>query len=176
MIASVLGVSDARAAAVAAEYPLDAYPDAATSPSARWSPTPTSPARRCRSTGGPPGACRRSRYQFDDGTAPPLFTGPPFHPIATHASEIQYLFDQPNAPHAAPLNATQEALASQMRAAWTAFAAKGSPSTSSVPWPSFNAGSKVLSLHSPQPHGRHELRRRPPLRVLGRQLTPSTTQ
>ena len=45
----------------------------------------------------------------------------------------------------------QEALAQKMRAAWTAFAEKGSPSTAAVPWPSFNAGPNVLSLRSPQP-------------------------
>ena len=56
-----------------------------------------------------------------------------------------------NAPHPATLNASQEGLAQQMRAAWTAFARNDNPSTSSVPWPTFNTGSKVLSHHSPQP-------------------------
>ena len=149
VIASVLGVSDARAAAVAALYPFDAYPDGNVALSVLVSDAnfacPAEQVDRWTSARVP-----TYGYQFDDGTAPPIFTGP-FYPIATHASEIQYLFGQPNAPHAAPLDATQEGLASQMRAAWTAFAAKGSPSTSSVPWPSFNAGSKVLSLHPPQP-------------------------
>src|SRR5262249_12183551 len=89
-------------------------------------------------------------YQFDDGSAPPIFTGP-FYPIATHTSEIQYLLGQPHAQFPPPPTPTQQGRASRLRPAWTAFAAKGSPSTGAVPWPSFNAGSKVLSLHSPQP-------------------------
>jgi len=90
-------------------------------------------------------------YEFDDGTAPPIFAGPGFPPVATHSSEIQYLFDQPNAPHATPLNADQEALAASMRRAWTNFAATGNPSAAAVPWPSINMSSNVLSLVQPQP-------------------------
>jgi para-nitrobenzyl esterase len=150
VIASVLGVSDTRAAAAADLYPIRAYPDANVALSTLVSDAnfacPAEQVDRWTSSRVP-----TYGYQFDDGSAPPIFTGSPFYPIATHSSEIQYLLGQPNAPHAAPLDAIQEALASQMRAAWTAFAAQGSPSTSSVPWPSFNTGSKVLSLHSPQP-------------------------
>jgi carboxylesterase type B len=90
-------------------------------------------------------------YEFDDGTAPPIFAGPGFPPVATHSSEIQYLFDQPNAPHATPLNADQEVLAASMRRAWTNFAATGNPSAAAVPWPSINMSSNVLSLVQPQP-------------------------
>jgi para-nitrobenzyl esterase len=150
VIASVLGVSASRAAAAAALYPIGAYPDANVALSVLVSDAsfacPAAQVDRWTSPRVP-----TYGYQFDDGSAPPIFTGSPFYPIATHSSEIQYLFDQPNAPHPAALDPTQEALAQQMRAAWTAFAAKGSPSTSSVPWPSSNAGSNVLSLHSPQP-------------------------
>jgi para-nitrobenzyl esterase len=89
-------------------------------------------------------------YEFDDDTAPQLFAGPKLPPIATHSSEIQYLFDQPNAPFAATLNPTQDALAASMRAAWANFAASGDPASAAVPWPSFNIGSEVLSLATPQ--------------------------
>jgi para-nitrobenzyl esterase len=150
VIASVLGVSAARAAAVAAQYPLAAYPvpvlalstlvsDANFACTAlqvdRWT------ARHVRTFG----------YQFDDNTAPQIFAGPGFPPIATHSSEIQYLFDQPNAPFAAPLDAVQNALATSMRHAWAKFAATGRPETAAVPWSSFNRSAAVLSLHSPQP-------------------------
>jgi para-nitrobenzyl esterase len=149
-IASVLGVSAARASAIAAEYPLSAYPAAVLALSVlvsdanfacpafqvdRWV------AKRVPTFG----------YEFDDDTSPQIFAGPALPPIATHSSEIQYLFDQPNAKYATTLNATQEALAVSMRAAWTNFAANGNPSSAAVPWPSFNTGSKVLSLASPQP-------------------------
>jgi para-nitrobenzyl esterase len=149
-IASVLGVSQARAAAAAALYPLDAFPDARVALSALVSDAnfacPAEQVDRWTSARVPTYA-----YQFDDGTAPPIFTGSPFFPIATHSSEIQYLFGQPNAPHPATLDPTQEELAQKMRAAWSTFAGTGSPSTTSVPWPSFNSGPNVLSLRSPQP-------------------------
>jgi para-nitrobenzyl esterase len=90
-------------------------------------------------------------YEFDDGTAPPLFAGPHFFPIATHSSEIQYLFDQPNAPFPSALNHDQEALAANMRRAWANFAAAGNPASAATPWPAFNGTSDVLSLVEPQP-------------------------
>jgi para-nitrobenzyl esterase len=71
--------------------------------------------------------------------------------VATHSSELQYLFDQPNAPVPGTLTADQEALAASMRAAWAHFAARGDPSSAAVPWPSFNDGAHVLSLVPPQP-------------------------
>ena len=109
-------------------------------------------------------------YEFDDGTAPPIFAGPGFPPIATHSSEIQYLFDQPNAPYATPLNADQEALARSMRTAWTDFAANGNPSAAGVRWPSFTTRSAVLSLGVAATTARAELRPDTPLRVLGRRM------
>ena len=97
MIASVLGVSAARAAAIAAEYPLAAYPAPVVALSIlvsdanfacpalqvdRWTP------RRV-----PTFALRVRRRQRAAAVR-----GPTLPPIATHSSEIQYLFDQPNAP------------------------------------------------------------------------------
>jgi len=89
--------------------------------------------------------------EFDDDTSPQIFAGPDLPTIATHSSEIQYLFDQPNAPYATPLSPPQEALAAGMRTAWANFAANGDPTSAAVPWPSFNAGGGVLSLASPRP-------------------------
>jgi para-nitrobenzyl esterase len=151
VIASVLGVSAARAAAIAAEYPFSSYPPPgffalSTIVSDANFACPALQVDRWTSTRAPTFA-----YEFDDGTAPPLFAGPGFLPIATHSSEIQYLFDQPNAPHPASLNPSQEALAASMRTAWTKFAAIGNPSTAAVPWPSINMSSNVLSLVQPQP-------------------------
>jgi para-nitrobenzyl esterase len=156
VIASVLGVSAGRASAIAAEYPPGAYP----------APTPDFSALLALSTlvSDANFACPALQvdqwtarrvptfaYEFDDDTSPQIFAGPDLPPIATHSSEIQYVFDQPNAPHATALNPTQEALAASMRAAWASFATTGDPASAAVPWPSFNAGSNVLSLASPQP-------------------------
>jgi len=150
IIASVLGVSAARASQVAAKYPLAAYPLAQFALSAVVSDSNFA----CTALQVDQWTSRKVptyAYEFDDGTAPPIFAGPGFPPVATHSSEIQYLFDQPNAKYAQPLDATQEALATKMRTAWVRFAAKGGPASSSVPWPSFNTTSSVLGLASPKP-------------------------
>jgi para-nitrobenzyl esterase len=152
-IASVLGVSAARASAIAAQYPLAAFP----APYAGILALSTllsdanfaCPALQVDDWVS--GSAPTFGYEFDDGTAPPLFAGPGFFPIATHSSEIQYLFDQPNAPYATALNPDQEALAASMRQAWANFAADGNPTSAADPWPAFNGTSDVLSLVEPQP-------------------------
>jgi para-nitrobenzyl esterase len=151
VIASVLGVPAARASAVAAEYPLSAYPAAILALSTLVADAnfacPALQVDRWTAARHVP----TFAYQFNDDTAPQIFAGPDLPPIATHSSEIQYLLDQPNAPFATTLNAGQQQLAASMRAAWANFAAGGDPSSSAVPWPSFNVGSAVLSLVQPQP-------------------------
>jgi para-nitrobenzyl esterase len=87
-------------------------------------------------------------YEFDDDTAPPRYA--PI-PVATHSSEIQYLFDLPNAPLPGELNAQQAQLSEAMRTAWASFAANGDPSTDTLPWPSFNSDAHGIKLVSPQP-------------------------
>jgi para-nitrobenzyl esterase len=150
VIASVLGVSAIRASAIAAEYPLTAYPAAILALSVLVSDAnfacPALQVDRWTARRVPTFA-----YQFDDDTAPQLFAGPDLPPIATHSSEIQYLFDQPNAPFPATLNTTQEKLADSMRAAWANFAASGDPTSAAAPWPRFNAAAAVLSLATPRP-------------------------
>jgi para-nitrobenzyl esterase len=158
VIASVLGVSAARASSIAAAYPPSAYP----------APTPDLSTLVALSTlvSDANFACPALQvdrwtsarvptfaYEFDDDTAPQIFAGPELGPVATHSSEIQYLLDQPNALFATPLNPTQEALAASMRTAWANFAASGDPGSAAVPWPSFTGGSNsdVLSLTTPQP-------------------------
>ncbi len=147
-IAGVLGVSTDRAAAIAAEYPLDAYPSPDVALSTLVSDAnfacPALQVDRWTSTHVPTFA-----YQFDDDRAPERFA--PLPPAATHSSEIQYIFDQPNAPIPGTLNADQQVLAASMRAAWASFAANGDPSTPSLAWPSFNQGEQVMSLVPPEP-------------------------
>jgi para-nitrobenzyl esterase len=150
VIASVLGVSATRASAIAAEYPPAAYPAGVIALSTLVSDANFAcPALQLDRWTAP--SVPTFAYQFNDDTAPQIFAGPMFPPIATHSAEIQYLFDQPNAPYAAPLNATQDTLAASMRRAWANFAAIGNPTSAAVPWPSFNTTSDVLSLQSPQP-------------------------
>jgi para-nitrobenzyl esterase len=148
-IASVLGVSDARAAAIAAEYPPGASADLAFSTlvaDANFA-CPALQLDRWTASRVPTYA-----YQFNDDHAS-VNVAPPgkLPPIATHGTELPYLFDQPNAPYPATLTAAQQALAASMRAAWANFAASGNPSTRALPWPSFADGAQVMSLVPPQP-------------------------
>ena len=151
VIASALGVSDARAAAIAAEYPLDTFP----TPSAAFSALVGDANFACTALQLDRWTSARAptfAYEFNDDAAPQRYAPPgAVAPVATHSSELQYLFDLPNAPVPGTLNAGQEALAASMRAAWTSFAANGDPSTAGVPWPSVTDGTRVMSLVAPQP-------------------------
>jgi para-nitrobenzyl esterase len=146
-IKGTLGVSDARAAAIAAEYPTSSYPlpvvalsavvgDANFACTARQVDQWTS------------GRVPTFAYEFNDDAAPARYA--PL-PEATHASELPYLFDLPNAPLQVPLSGDQQQLAATMRAAWAHFAASGDPSTRATPWPSFRRDGRGLSLVTPQP-------------------------
>ena len=151
-ITQALGVTSTRAAAIAAEYPLSAYPspDIALSllvSDASFACPALQTDRTIAAAGVPVYA-----YQFNDDHAP-VNIAPPMAlpPLSTHGTELPYLFDQPNAPFPATLSADQQTLAATMRAAWAGFAASGSPSSRSLSWPSFSAGAKALSLVPPQP-------------------------
>ena len=147
-IKPTLGVSDARAAAIAAEYPTSSYPFPAIALSAL--------------VGDANFACTARQvdqwtsarvptfaYEFNDDAAPARYARG--IPVATHGSELPYLFDLPNAPIQDPFEPGQQQLAASMRAAWARFAATGDPSTPTLRWPSFRQGGRGLSLVPPQP-------------------------
>jgi para-nitrobenzyl esterase len=145
-IAQALGVSPARAAAIAAEYPLSAYPNPVVAFSLLVSDASFAcPAlqvdRQTAARGVPTYA-----YQFNDDNAPVNIVGASLG-LSTHGTELPYLFDQPNAPFPVTLSLTpgQQALAASMRTDWASFAGTGNPSSRALPWPSFN-GTRVLSL------------------------------
>jgi para-nitrobenzyl esterase len=155
-IAAVLGVSTDRAAAIAAEYPPSAYPPSAFSTSADAAVSalvgdanfacPALQVDRQASARVPTFA-----YEFNDDNEPQPYTPPGFITVATHESELPYLFDLPNAPfHPAP-SPDQQTLAASMRAAWVNFAATGNPATAALPWPAFGDSQQMLSLVPPQP-------------------------
>jgi para-nitrobenzyl esterase len=155
-IAAVLGVSAARAAAIAAEYPPSAYPPSAFSSSEDVALSAL--------VGDANFACPALQidqetsarvptyaYEFNDDNAPQPYTPPSFITVATHESELPYLFNLPNAPfHPAP-SADQQTLAASMRTAWVNFAATGTPATAALPWPAFGNSQQMLSLVPPQP-------------------------
>jgi para-nitrobenzyl esterase len=141
-IAQALGVSAARAAAIANEYPLSAYPNSVVAFSLLVSDAsfacPALQVDRWTAARGVP----TYAYQFNDDNAPVNILGFSLG-LATHGAELPYLFDQPNTP--VTLNADQQALAASMRTDWASFAGTGNPSSRALPWPSFN-GTRVLSL------------------------------
>ena len=148
-IAQALGVSDKRAAAIANEYPLSAYPNPVVAFSLLVSDAsfacPALQVDRWTAVRGVP----TYAYQFNDDNAP-LNILPPDKQhlgLSTHGTELPYLFDQPNAPFPVTRTLTpdQQALAASMRTDWASFAATGNPSSRALPWPSFN-GTRVLSL------------------------------
>ena len=145
-IAAVLGVSAERAAAIAAEYPPGASPDAALS-------TLVADANfACPALQIDQETARQVptfAYEFNDDSAPNPYS-PPLG-VATHESELPYLFHLPNAPNQTPLHPDQQTLAASMRAAWVNFAATGSPATAALPWPAFGGSQQMLSLVPPQP-------------------------
>jgi len=145
-IARALGVTGARAAAIAAEYPIGAYP----SPDVAFSLLVSDASFACPALQVDRWTAARVptyAYQFNDDHAP-VNIAPPgaLPPLSTHGTELPYLFDQPNAPFPATLTSDQQALAAGMRTAWASFAASGNPSSRALPWPSIGNGTKVLSF------------------------------
>jgi len=152
-IAVALGVTAARAAQIAAEYPPGTDGPSAT---AAFTTLVGDASFACPALQIDQQTAQRAptyAYEFNDDNAPQLFTPPGFlPPVATHGSELPYLFDLPNAPHPPQFSADQQALAASMRAAWAHFAATGNPATAAVPWPAISANSTpMLSLVPPQP-------------------------
>ena len=150
-IGAVLGASPARVAAILAEYPLADYGSAPEAFSTLVSDAnfvcPALQVDRWTSKRAPTFA-----YEFNDDGAPQRFVPPHIVPqVATHSSELQYLFDLPNAPVPGALDADQQQLAATMRAAWAGFAATGRPGST---WPSFGGPGRaaVLSLVTPRPY------------------------
>ena len=152
-IAVALGVTAARAAQIAAEYPPGNDDSSAT---AAFTTLVGDASFACPALQIDQLTAQRAptyAYEFNDDNAPQLFTPPTFLPlVATHGSELPYLLDLPNAPFPPQFTAGQQALAASMRAAWAHFAATGNPATAAVPWPAISANSTpMLSLVPPQP-------------------------
>jgi para-nitrobenzyl esterase len=148
-IAAVLGVTSARAAAIAAEYPLTGYP----SPNAAFSALVSDANFACPALQVDQLTAQRVptfAYEFNDDNAPNPYTDGLLG-VATHESELPYLFDLPNAPVPATFSPGQQALAASMRTAWAHFAATGNPATAATPWPAFGSSAQMLSLVPPNP-------------------------
>ena len=152
-IATNFGISNTGAKLIAAAYPLSKY----ATPAHAFSALNSDANFSCPAYALNIAASRyvpTFAYEFNDSLAPsrdvPDSLGAPF--AATHQSELQYLFDLPNARFPGALSADQEKLASSMRAAWVQFASTGTPATADTQWPRFTlVNSRVLSLEAPAP-------------------------
>ena len=152
-IAATLGVPAATAHVLALIYPLSAYP----SPSVALGALGTDAIFACNARRALRSLAQyvpTHQYEFNDPTAPMrFFRNLSFPTGAYHASEIQYLFDTPESPVPATLNAQQSALADAMVTYWTDFARTGDPNASSGPaWPTYQADTEQFqSLELPAP-------------------------
>ncbi|MBB4684323.1 carboxylesterase/lipase family protein [Amycolatopsis jiangsuensis] len=105
------------AAAVAAEYPVDAFSGNA---SLAYAATVTDSAFACPAARMSASLPSVSTYEFADGTSPAAkAVSAPFPLGATHTSELPYLFDLDGKPVA--FTPAQQRLADRMVGDWTAF-------------------------------------------------------
>jgi para-nitrobenzyl esterase len=94
-------------------------------------------------------------YEFNDENAPEDFLPPVSFPSygATHASEIQFLFNIRERPGTPALTAAEQGLAADMVGYWTAFARTHAPAALGLPsWPRYDGMSDLFqSLVPPAP-------------------------
>lgn len=154
MIASTASVSPAEAAAVAAHYPLSSF----ASPALALGAVGTDAIFACPALTMDQELSRFTptfAYEFNDEHAPERFLSPiaGFPYGATHASELQYLFQLNDSPIPGTLTPDQQRLSASMQRYWTNFAKQGSPSSpGEPPWPRFGSNSqRMISLIPPTP-------------------------
>ena len=93
-------------------------------------------------------------YEFNDRNAPEDFLPPAGYPFgASHASEIQFLFDVSKLPSAAPFTGAERRLSAAMVTYWTNFAHSSTPGGDALPaWPAFTESAQTMeSLQPPTP-------------------------
>jgi len=93
-------------------------------------------------------------YEFNDENAPEYSLPPTTYPFgATHATELQFLFNLPELPGTPALTAAENRLSTTMVKYWTNFAAATSPDKGALPlWEPYAAGSDAFqSLLPPRP-------------------------
>ena len=90
-------------------------------------------------------------YEFNDLQAPEDFIRQPGYKFgASHASELQYLFDIPKLPNTKALTPSQQALSATMAQYWTDFAVAKSPNGGTVPqWVQFAKTTNTMQSFVP---------------------------
>ena len=150
-VAALLGVPQSAAALLVNQYPLANYP----SPDLAVATLATDAAFACNATaadGWLSTYVPTYGYEFADENAPELFLPPVSFPYgASHASELQYLFNLPSPFPPQPLDADQQQLSDAMVKYWTRFARTGKPQAPrTTRWSRFDpsdvGGPQLLSL------------------------------
>jgi para-nitrobenzyl esterase len=142
-IAGTLGVPTEAATAIAAVYPLTAYP----SPPVAMGAIGTDAIFACNALTVNNALSQwvpTYGYEFNDENAPSLIPPTSFPHGAAHAYELPYLF---TLPADLTLSPAQKTLATRMQRLWTGFAASGKAN-----WPRYSPETqKLLSLVPPKP-------------------------
>ena len=171
-IASVLGVSTSRASAIAAQYPLAAYPAPILALSTLLSGRANFACPALQVDNWVSGQCADVRLPVQRRHRAAAVRRAKFPPIATHSSEIRDpLFGQPNAPFPATLNPGQEALAATTRSGVGELRCGRQPGlgSSSLAVVQLRFGGAVARRAAAA--GGDDLRRDAPLLVLGCRMT-----
>jgi para-nitrobenzyl esterase len=131
-----------RADAVAAQYPLAAYPNAPTA----WATVITDSSWACPTLAGNVAFAAHGSpvhgYEFADPSAPDVnqAASPDFAPGAAHATDTPYLFDLTG--KNLLTTPEQQRLSNAMIDYWTSFARTGTPTAADAPaWPVLQDGS-----------------------------------
>ncbi|GAA2620109.1 carboxylesterase family protein [Actinomadura fulvescens] len=145
-IRQMASLSEDDAKRVADRYPLTDYPD----PASALAAVATDASFACPALRLDAWLARRVptyAYEFNDRNAPQLYLGKVSFPYgASHASELQYLFDVRNAVYPAPLSDEQQVLAATMRRHWAAFAKTHRPAPGQ--WPAYTATRRQMMSYA----------------------------
>lgn len=130
---------------VAAEYPLSEYP----SPDLAFSALMTDWVFSCQTRDTNDALTQWTptyAYEFSDEKAPEFLLPPVSFPYgATHASELQFLWDEFTHKHMVQLSVREHHLAGLMVGYWTLFTATGNPNGNFLPtWPTYVASQDNL--------------------------------
>jgi para-nitrobenzyl esterase len=150
-IQATLGVTAAQAAAIAAQYPLAAYPG----PPVALGAVGTDAIFACNALTFDRSLARfvpTFAYELNDPNPPSLLPPVGFPLGDSHAADIEYVFNTSDTPVPGGLNAGQIRLADTMQRYWTNFAARDFPTSFGTPfWPPFTFGQRIQSLTEPAP-------------------------
>ncbi len=154
-IAQNLGVSLDVATAVAAFYPLAAYPPASSAPSVALGALGTDAIFACNArlvSGLLAQYVPTWQYEFSESHAPlPLNISLSFPSGAYHSAELQYFFDLSSLGFPG-LNFRQGELSDAMVRYWTHFASTGKPHSPGLPaWPRYGVSDRFQSFKGAAP-------------------------